>query len=175
MSWSRKHISMDCHPHLQGVALVEAVISVLIVGVMLVAVLTTVGASRMSQYKTSVSSKGHMLAESLMAEILVQKYLDPDGSPTFGPETGESTATRAGFDDVDDYHEWSSSPPTAKDGTELPDLTGWQRNVSVHRVDPTDLTQVQGSDGGAKRITVTVTHNNVQAASLTAVRTDSGL
>ncbi|OHB74408.1 MAG: hypothetical protein A2Z25_19770 [Planctomycetes bacterium RBG_16_55_9] len=68
-----------------GFTLVEAVMSMLIVGTMLVAALSTVGASRLSQYKTSRSHCGRLLAESLMAEILRQDYQEPGGAVAFGP------------------------------------------------------------------------------------------
>ncbi len=159
----------------KGFTLVEAVLSLVIVSVMLVAVLSTVGASRLSQYRTSQYSRGQLLAEALMAEILPQDYLDPNDTPVFGTESGESTSTRADFDDVDDYHGWSSSPPVAKDGTELAGLSGWQRSVTVQWVNPADITQAQGSESNAKRVIVTVSCNNKQVGYLTAIRTNSGL
>ncbi|MFC1635707.1 prepilin-type N-terminal cleavage/methylation domain-containing protein [Planctomycetota bacterium] len=155
-----------------GFTLVEAVVSMLIVSVMFVAALSTVGASRLSQFKTSRASRGQALAESLMAEILRQDYLDPNGTPVFGPESGEAGATRAAFDDVDDYHGWSSSPPTNRDGTAISAMEGWQRSVTVEWVDPMDVTQVQGSETNAKRVTVTVSVDNMPVATLVAIRTN---
>jgi len=158
-----------------GFTLVEAVLSLVIVSVMLVAVLSTVGASRLSQYITSQYSRGQLLAESLMAEILRQDYLDPNDTPVFGCETGESTSTRVDFDDVDDYNGWSSSPPVQKDGTQIAGLSGWQRSVTVEWLNPDDPGEVKASETGAKRITVTVSCDNKQVGSLTAIRTNSGL
>ena len=155
--------------------LVEAVVSLLIVGAVLVAALNTVGASRLSQYRTSQTTRGQLLAESLMAEILQHDYQDPNDTPVFGIEPGESTTTRADFDDVDDYDGWSSTPPEQKDGTQIPDLAGCERSVTVQWVDPADITQVQGSESNAKRVTVTVSCDNKQVASLAAIRTNSGL
>jgi len=110
-----------------------------------------------------------------MAEILRQEYQDPNDPPVFGTESGESTSTRADFDDVDDYDGWSSSPPATKDGTDPAGLPGWQRSVTVEWVNPADITQVQGSETNAKRVIVTVSCNNKQVGSLTAIRTNSGL
>ena len=53
----------------------------------------------------------------------------------------------------------------------IPDLAGWDRQVSVAWVNAGDLLSTSGSETKVKRITVTVTYNGVQAASLTAVRT----
>jgi MSHA pilin protein MshD len=159
----------------EGFTLVEAVVSLIIVATMLVAALSTVGASRLSQQRTSQYNRGQLLAESLMAEILAQDYLDPNDTPVFGTESGESTTTRADFDDVDDYHGWSSSPPVEKDGTLLSGLTGWQRSVTVEWVNPDDPGEVKAFETGAKRITVTVSCGNKQVGFLVAIRTNSGL
>ena len=158
-----------------GFTLVEAVVSLVIVAGMLVAALSAVGAARLSQQRTSQYNRGQLLAEALMSEILPHDYLDPNDTPVFGCEPGESTSTRADFDDVDDYNGWSSSPAVAKDGTELAGLAGWQRSVTVVWVDPADITKVKASESNAKRVTVTVSCNNKQVASLTAIRTNSGL
>jgi len=152
--------------------IVEAVISTIIVAVMLVAALSTVGASRLVQQETSLAVRGRQLAESLMAEILRQDYQDPNEPVSFGPEADESAVTRADFDDVDDYHGWSSSPPVAKDGTPLTNSTGWQRSVTVAWVVPKEPWQVAGAESYAKRITVTANYNNVPQATLVALRTD---
>ena len=155
--------------------LVEAVVSLVIVSAMLVAALSAVGASRLSQHRTSQYSRGQLLAESLMAEILQQDYQDPNDPVVFGCESGESTSTRVDFDDVDDYNGWSSTPPVQKDGTQIASLAGWQRSVTVQWVDPADITQVQGTESNAKRVTVTVSCDNKQVASLAAIRTNYGL
>jgi len=163
------------HSNKTGFTLVETVVSMLIVGTMLVAALSTVGASRHSQYRTSRDNRGRLLAELLMAEILRQDYQEPDGSVVFGPESGEAGATRADFDDVDDYHGWSSSPPTNKDGTTIPALENWQQSVTVEWIDPMNVAQVQGSESYAKRITVTVSRDTIPVASLVAIKTATDL
>lgn len=161
--------------HRQAFTLVEAVISLVVVSVMLVAALNVVGASRLSQFKTAQTIRGQKLAEELMVEILQQSYEDPDGSVTFGCESGETTTPRTGFDDVDDYHGWSSTPPVARDGTALRGQEGLSRSVSVQWVDPANPAQIASSETGAKKITVTVKSGTMPLASLVAIRTASGL
>lgn len=153
--------------------LVEVMMSVIIVGVMFVAALNTVGHTRISEYKISERYRGLLLAQDLMAEILQQAYSDPSGTYVFGTESGEGTSDRMDFDDVDDYHDWSQSPPQRRDGTVIPDLTGWGRSVAVLWVNPDNLPQTSGSDQGAKRMTVTVTHNGLPVASVFAFRTSA--
>ena len=153
--------------------LVEAVISVFIVSVMFVAALSMVGATRLGEYKVAESARGRPLAQDLLAEILQQPYEDANDPVVFGTESGEGTGDRSDFDDVDDYHNWSASPPQNQDGTDMNDLSGWERSVQVSWVDPRDLSQTAGTDQGVKRITVTVTHNDVPVASVSAFRTSA--
>jgi type II secretory pathway pseudopilin PulG len=147
------------------------VISTIIVAVMFVAALNTVGASRLTQHRTALVSRGRLLAEALMAEILRQNYQEPDETPVFGRETGESATNRAAYDDVDDYDQWSASPPVAKDGSALANSTGWKRTVMVKWIDPDDPREVKTAETGAKRITVTVFYKEAPQATLVAIRT----
>ncbi len=160
-----------------GFTLIEAVLSTIIVGAMLVAALNTVGASRLSQYKTSQRSRGQLLAQMLIAEILQQSYGDPDsGQDSFGLEIDETgDGSRSLWDDVDDYDGWSESPPKYKDGTEMSDLQSWQRSVQVKWIDPVDLSSTVDTNQGIKRITVTIKFGNIEVASLTGIRTAWGL
>ena len=155
----------------RGLTLVEAVVSMIIVSVMLVAALNTIGVSRTSQRKTGERSRGVLLAQQLTAEILQQNYEEPDDTPTLGREPSESGGDRANYDDVDDYDGWKSAPPEEKDGTQMPNLDGWERSVTVVWVNPADLGQLSVTDTKTKRITVTVTHSDVPVAELVALKT----
>jgi hypothetical protein len=168
MARSPHHASR--RPRRRGLSLAETLISVVVVAVMLPAVLSTVVAAKSGQAHTVDRKLGRMLAESLMTEILIRNYEDPDGS-VFGPEADEGTSSRADFDDIDDYHEWSASPPQNKDGTEIPERDNWGRSVEVASVLINDLQQTSAGETGVKRITVRVTHNDIEVASLVAIRT----
>ncbi len=154
-----------------GFTLVEAAISTVIVSIMFVVALNTVGTARVAQHKASLVGQGRMFAESLMAEILQQSYQEPGSTYVFGREAGESDTSRTAYDDVDDYHGWSESPPVAKDGTALPNSVNWSRTVTVEWVDPQQPKQVRGTETGAKRITVVAAFRSVPQATLVAVRT----
>jgi MSHA pilin protein MshD len=161
---------------MKAFTLVEAVIAIVIISVMLVAALNTVGAARLSQQKTSQVSRGQMLAEALMSEILAQRYKEDISSTTLGPDSGESTGIRVDFDDVDDYDQWSAQPPEEKDGTQIPNLEQWTRAVTVDWVEAEDFDEIESSDSGVKLITVTVVNpNGITVAQLTAIRSDHGL
>lgn len=137
-----------------GFTIVEASIAVLLVGILLTASIGTVGALAQSRRVQADRRGGYALAEQLMTEIMATAFADPDQTPSFGPETGESS--RALFDDVDDYNGYSASPPTARDGTALTGYTGWTRSVVVAFVNPASPDVVVASST-LKKITVTVT------------------
>lgn len=144
--------------------------SIVIVGGLMVVALNTVGASTTAQYSTANHGRGRLLAASLLAEIMQQSYVDTGASPLFGLEVSESGLNRADFDDSDDYSAWTETPPKNKDGTSLPGPTGWTRSVAVSWVNPTNSTQIVGTDQGVKRIKVTVMHQGVVMAELTAIK-----
>jgi type II secretory pathway pseudopilin PulG len=158
---------------LRALTLIEVVASTMIVGLMAVASLNALAAATKSSNSIGNRAIAAGLADELMAEIMMQPYSDPDGSPVFGNESGESSTSRSAFDDVDDYDGWNSSPPKYRDGTTIPDRTDWRQRVVVTRVDPSNPTQTTNTDQGAKQIHVTIEYQNQVLADQIAVRTDT--
>ena len=154
-----------------GFTLVEAVISIVLVGVMLVAAINMLGATAVSKRSTEQQALGYSLAQDLMNEILIQPYEDPTQAAALGPEVGESGVNRVDFDDVDDYENWLATPPEEKNGTQLIGYDRWTRSVDVSFVKPTDLQTEILSRTGVKRITVTVSRDGIPATQLIAIRT----
>jgi len=157
----------------RGFTLVEAMISIVIVGGLLVVALRTAGASRYGRYKMGQRQRGLMLAREMMSEILNQSYAEPVDIPRFGYEMNEGRISRSIYDDVDDYNAWRASPPQNKDGTAISAMSGWTRTVVVRYVREDDYTCQSGTDEGAKRIEVEVSHNGLPVATLWAVRTNN--
>ncbi len=162
-----------CHSRFGAFTLVETVICIVITSVMLAAALSTVSAARVGMYKITERQRGELLAQELMSEILILDYSEPDGDTTIGTDTGEVATDRTTFDDVDDYHNWTASPPEYRDGTAIPSTTGWNRKVEVVKAVGANLTVAVGGETGIKVIAITVSHNGVPAATLTAVRTSA--
>ncbi|MFM9996504.1 MAG: hypothetical protein ACKVU4_11985 [Phycisphaerales bacterium] len=152
--------------------MIEGIMSTVIVGVMMVAAMQTVAASRVVQFKTAERAQAALLAGEMMTEVMEQGYEDAV-SPVFGPEGGESTGTRASFDDVDDYHGWEEKPVETRAGVTVVGLEQWTRAVSVMRVAPGNLGVAALTETGAKRITVTIKHRDVPVFTLNAVRTSA--
>ncbi|MDA1049410.1 MAG: hypothetical protein O3C40_02880 [Planctomycetota bacterium] len=140
--------------------------STLIIGLLLVTSMNTAGYATRSQLANKDRARAKMIANAMLAEIVELPYLNPDGTPVFGPESGE---TRATFDDVDDYHNLSDAPPVDKQGTALAGGSQLTRSVTVNFAEPDNFSQTAVTDKGVKRITVTVTGNGSNLAQVTAV------
>ena len=164
--------TLNAPPRTPGFTLVEAVISIVLVGVLLVAAINTLGATAVSKRNIEHQALGYTLAADLMAEILSQAYEEPVDTVIFGRESSESGGERTEWDDVDDYDGWSATPPETKDGEPLDGYDEWTRSVEVAFVNPTMLNEI-GTNTGMKRITVTASFNGVPAAELVAIRTQA--
>jgi len=155
-----------------GFTLLEAIIAMVLVGLVLVAAFHVLGGTTQSTYLSAQSSTGLLLAEGLMAEILPRAYAEPEvENPSIGPESGESS-DRTAFDDVDDYDGWTATPPEAADGSPLAGYDAWTRSVTVEYAPLTNPLGTVGSDEGIKRITVTASHGGKTVAELVGYRTD---
>ncbi|MBT8484500.1 MAG: hypothetical protein HKO59_04705 [Phycisphaerales bacterium] len=154
--------------------LLETTVSLVVVGLVMIAAVRTVGATHRMRRVGYDRPRAAMLAHDLLAEILTMEYEEPFETISFGPESSEGGVGRSTFDDVDDFHLWTRTPPEAPDGSALSGLAGWTRTVTVMLGDPNDLTSASGSgDVGVKVITVTVTRGGDELACVTAVRTSS--
>jgi len=155
--------------------MVEVLACALIVGLMIVAALNSVGIAFRTRKLNAERLIGPGMAQELMAEILAMPYSDPDETTnSIGLDSGESSATRATFDDVDDYHNYSSAGARSKDGTLQTGLTGWSHQATVNWANRTTLAGGASSDTGLKRVTVTVTSPAGRQTQITALRSRFG-
>jgi hypothetical protein len=156
----------------RGGSLLEVSLSTLMVGLLMVGSLSTVGASKRHENSTGNNLVSQQLAYGLMNEILQQAYIEPGGTatPTLGKETGENTGNRSLFDDVDDYHGWTASPPQDRNGNALAGATGWTNSVTVTWADATTLAATSSVNTGLKKITVTTSKGGKTYSTLTSYR-----
>lgn len=161
----------------KGLSLVEVVISTLLVGLLAVEAMRSVGAVFQSRAATAKGLDGIGLSHHLISEVVQSHYEDPDETPAFGREPGEAQtlSNRADFDDVDDYHGWSSTSLQLEDGTPIAGYAGWRRDVTITFADPDNPTGNSSSDLDLKRITVTVTDPDNTQTVLVAFRSRWGL
>ena len=154
----------------RGTTLIECVTATLIVGVLLVTALNSAGSSMRMTQGIDDRGRAQRLAGDLMNEIHLEAYQEPDGSVSLGPDPGETTGNRSLFDDVDDYHNWTSSPPTDASGNTLAGFTGWTQSVVITWADATTLGTTASTNTGLKKITVTISKSGTTLASIAGYR-----
>lgn len=172
-------MSREVRYRARGFSLIEAAVSVVLVGVLFVASLEVVAQTAKGRTAMAERASAHALAESLLAEVLAKPYDDPsETDTTFGPTAAELAASggagvsRSAFDDVRDYDGWSASPPRQRDGTKITDATGMAETIKVVYVALADLSTSVVADTGTLKITVTMTGRDGRTlAQLTAIRT----
>lgn len=151
-----------------GFSLIEVAVSSILVGSILVAAMNTTGAVLRFRSSSSDQARATLLASDLLTEIQNQPYSDPNQTAVFGRESGETV--RSQFDDVDDYHTWTESPPQNLAGTALPGFTGWARTVTVARAQRNAPMQTAAGDEDLKRITIVVSKNGVTLRTIDALK-----
>lgn len=141
----------------RALSLVEVVISIAIVGGLLAASLSGVGGLARARAIADERDTAALLAQELLAEINSRLYADPDtAARVFGPEPGEAIgASRALFDDVDDYNGLVESSVVRRAGVDAVH-PGWSRRVEVAWAPIYSPDQDFGGDTGLKRVTVIV-------------------
>ena len=139
-----------------GVGMVEAAVATVMVGLMLVAAMATVDASLRMGNATAERSHASAFGALLMGEILRTRYEEPVDTVAFGVEAPETAASRAAWDDVDDYNGFEQFSPTDVNGVEIEGAKTWRWKAAVAPVDLADPNRVAAGETGLKRITVTV-------------------
>ncbi len=152
-------------------SMVESIFSLVLVSGVMVVALNTVGSTFQSQQHAGNRIRAELLADDLLSEILAQAYEDEGAAVAFGLESGEGSANRSAFDDVDDYRSMVDSPPKFKDGSLQSGFSDWSRSVMVVHAVPTSLNTISLTETGIKRITVTVKYKGAVVGTVSAVRT----
>jgi type II secretory pathway pseudopilin PulG len=146
----------------KGFTIMEAAISVAIVGILMASSMTAMGQIAKARLVQAERRSAYELNLQLMTEILSQYFVDP----------GTNT-TRATFNGVNDYNAYTETPPTRKDGTTLSDYTSWTRSVVVAYVDPTNPANTLSSST-LERITVTTTAPSGKKYTMVGLRSQYG-
>lgn len=133
-----------------GFTIIELIVFIVVVSVGLAGILMVMDVSVKASADPMVRKQAMALADSILEEVLLKAYDDPDGT---GGET-----TRATFDDVSDY-----DGKTQAVFTDLPArLNGYSIQIAV--------TASTLGTVAAKRVTVTVSRGG-DSVTLTAYRT----
>lgn len=164
-----------------GFTLVEALAALTVVGICALPLLMGLSASIDTTTLSSEQTIAQGIAQQLLDEIAGQRYAGNEGGTTLGPTAWEQGGTaRERFDDLDDYHGYSATPPCdafgqplgADDGVggrrptamQLPDrfLNRWRQQVSVQYVTEANplVVSVGGVATGLKAVTVTISYDD---------------
>ena len=143
----------------QGVTLLEVIISLILVSTIIL-VSITASANLIRNKSISMESvRGHDLAFQILDEVTAARFEDADDDErTFGREGSETATNRTDFDDVDDYHNYFSSPPVHRDGSPVAGLAGWSFSVTVEPAQATTGGIVTTDDTAAPLKLVMVTY-----------------
>ena len=145
------------HNRQRGFTLMEAVVAIVVIGVALAGVLLAVRESVRGSADPVVQRQLLAAAQQFMEEVQLKPWAAAANSAPAG-------CARDTFNDLLDYHGYSSSGICAVDGTAIPLLADYGVSITV----------AAGTLGGvtaARRITVTVTRG-AQSVTLTGWRTD---
>lgn len=96
-----------------GLTLIESLVSVTITVTAGAALFTAIGSSLGTSYTSLNKTIGVGLTDQMFDELSSVKF------PTSSDTRPASDSSRNNFDDLDDYHNWSASPPENKSGIEL--------------------------------------------------------
>lgn len=141
--------------HRRGFTLAEVLIAAAILSFVTLGIVQAVSAGQARTLDALKRSRAQALAEVLLEEILSKPYADPEGAAALGPDSGE--ATRADFDNVDDYHGYLESAGSLADHAGALYSTPYQslsRSVSIAAV--TNSVSALGGDHSGLQITVSV-------------------
>lgn len=175
----------------RGFTLIEVVVGMVVFAIVMFAAVALFAEQSRNSIEPLWQTRGTVLAESLLAEIMAQPFDEQSGSTgdprcnegvdctfsgSLGPDTGE---TRSAYDDIDDYHRLSQANGNITDslGNSLvangsPVYQGFQVQVVVHYDDNMDGVDDDDLNGDGLYDTGTY-HGNMKRV-LVVVTTPSG-
>jgi MSHA pilin protein MshD len=151
-------------PRQQGATLVELVMTIVIIGV---AIAGVVGAFSLITGRSADplnQTRAVALAQLYMDEILARNYDEsskvgggkvPAAQVDCAPP-GADSETRAGYDDVDDYHAITNAIPEDGEGNPLPGYDNFRISITVSCAGD-DISEMSLANADAKRIDITIT------------------
>jgi prepilin-type N-terminal cleavage/methylation domain-containing protein len=153
----------------RGFTLIEVLISIILIGVAIAALVASNVAFTKSNAAGTELSTAEFLLEQIKELTATLAVVDPQTKKTtpFGPEE----ATLMLYDDVDDFDGASFSPPIDANRQVLVEFTGFVQQVTVENVNAANFDQVMADHSSDfVRVTVEVLLNGRQISSARWIR-----
>lgn len=141
----------------RGFTLIETALTVVIVGLGIVAMCQLLTAGTMANVESTQLTTGMTIARNVRELSLRLAFLDPTSPTVFGLDSGESATNPATFDDINDLNGRTFSPPIDSRGVRMTAFPDWSQTVLVESVDPNRITAaVPNGTTVTNRVTVTI-------------------
>jgi hypothetical protein len=156
--------------------MLETTIATALTSLLLVVALNTAASVNLTLTRRGYASKATQFASLLLTEAAEKCFQDPTQTTTsLGLESGESTTSRAGWDDVDDFNGLNLSALVDRSGTALPDSSGWQATMSVVYAVVASPQTTSGAATTLKRVQLNFTDPSGRVHSFYALRSQRGV
>ena len=157
--------------HRKGFSLVEIMISIILVGLSITALVVASNSFTQANGAGADISTAEFLIEQIRELTTLLSVVDPNTTtPTFGPESGETSV--ATYNDLDDFNDVTFSPPIDASRTALTALSSFSQYVRVEKVDQANFDNVVGPHDASDfvRVTVSVALNGREISSASWIR-----
>jgi len=154
-----------------GFTLIEVLISTLLIGLAISALLAANGSSTRINGAGVDMTTAEFLLEQIRELTAVLPVIDPEiGTDDFGPETGESDL--AHYDDIDDFNSVAPlCPPIDATRASLDAFDSFSQQISVENVSANDFSlSVDDHTSPFVRVTVSVRQNGIEVCNASWIR-----
>ena len=153
-----------------GFSFVEILISIVLVGLSITALVFASNSFTMANGAGADLSTAEFLVEQIRELTTLLPVVDPEtATTTFGSEAGETTV--AAYDDIDDFNDVTFSPPIDANRNAVTALAAFSQNVTVQNVSQTNFNVVAGPHmSNFVRVTVGVSLNGRELCSASWIR-----
>lgn len=141
----------------RGFSYIEVLLAAVLLAVLFTAGMTLYGNLGRAGQDTLDQDLAAELCLEMIKEIKLLPYADPQ-TPTTGIACEEGGTSRNQYDDIDDYDNWTATPPQTREGSTLERYTGLTHSVAVEHVSSGNFQQTlsDANNQGFKRITITI-------------------
>ena len=154
-----------------GFTLLEVLISTILIGLAISALLAANGSSTRINGAGVNMTTAEFLLEQIRELTAVLPAIDPvTGTDTFGPEAGE---TLADYDDVDDFNSVGPIPAIDAARVSLTDFSSFSQQISVSKVNDNNFSLAVDDDDPNShfiRVTVSVRQNGIEVCNASWIR-----